>query len=595
MEQDQEVLRHSAAHVLAAALARLYKGIQLDIGPATDTGFYYDVDMPRKLTPEDFPEIEAEMARIVAADLPFERIEVTRAQAAEMLKAAGQTRFKLERLADIPEGETITLFKCGDFLDLCRGPHVRSTGSVKAFKLMTVAGSYYRGTEKNPMLQRLSGIARESSEALAAFLHQLEEAQKRDHRKLGKELDLFSVQDDVGPGLIHWHPKGARIRSIIEDFWKQEHFKGGYDLLYTPHIGQANLWETSGHLGFYKANMYSPMVIDETAYYVKPMNCPFQIQIYKSRKRSYRDLPLRWAELGTVYRYEDSGALHGLLRVRGFTQDDAHIFCTPEQIESEIARTVRFALNMWKAFGFSAITAYLSTQPAKAVGETARWDQATESLKKALESEGLAYKVDAGGGAFYGPKIDLKVKDAIGREWQMSTIQFDFNMPERFQLVYTGSDGQEHRPYMVHRALLGSLERFFGVLIEHYAGAFPLWLAPEQVRVLPLTDKQIPAAEALAETLRQAGFRVSVNGGSDKLGAKIREAQVDKVPYMAVLGGREVEQNKVAVRSRSKGDLGAMEVEAFLAKLSEEQARRGAGTETECQEGQPEGAPKQRR
>ncbi len=577
MEQDQEVLRHSAAHVLAAALTRLFNGIQLDIGPATDTGFYYDVDMPRKLTPEDFPEIEAEMARIVAADLPFERSEVTRAQAEEMLRAAGQTRFKLERLADIPVSEVITLYKCGDFIDLCRGPHLKSTGGVKAFKLMSVAGSYFRGTEKNPMLQRLSGIARESSEALAAYFHQLEEAQKRDHRKLGKELDLFSVQDDVGPGLIHWHPKGARIRSIIEDFWKQEHFKGGYDLLYTPHIGQANLWETSGHLGFYKSNMYSPMIIDETAYYVKPMNCPFQIQIYKSRKRSYRDLPLRWAELGTVYRYEDSGALHGLLRVRGFTQDDAHIFCTPEQIESEIARTVRFALDMWKAFGFSAITAYLSTQPAKAVGETARWDQATESLKKALEAEGLSYKVDAGGGAFYGPKIDLKVKDAIGREWQMSTIQFDFNMPERFQLVYTGSDGQEHRPYMVHRALLGSLERFFGVLIEHYAGAFPLWLAPEQVRVLPLTDKQIPAAEALAGRLREAGFRVTVNGGSDKLGAKIREAQVEKIPYMAVLGGREVEQNKVAVRSRSKGDLGAMEVEAFLAKLSDEQARRGIG------------------
>jgi threonyl-tRNA synthetase len=565
--------------VLAAALARLFKGIQLDIGPATDTGFYYDVDMPRKLTPEDFPAIEAEMARIVAADLPFERLEVSRAQAAEMLTAAGQTRFKLERLADIPEGETITLFKCGEFIDLCRGPHLASTGSVKAFKLMSVAGSYYRGTEKNPMLQRLSGIARESSDALAAFLHQLEEAQKRDHRKLGRDLDLYSIQDDVGPGLIHWHPKGARIRAIIEEFWRQEHFKGGYDLLYTPHIGQAGLWQTSGHLDFYKAGMYSPMIIDETAYYVKPMNCPFQIQIYKSRKRSYRDLPLRWAELGTVYRYEDSGALHGLLRVRGFTQDDAHIFCTPEQIEGEVARAVRFALDMWKAFGFASITAYLSTQPAKAVGEKARWDQATESLEKALKSEGLDYKVDAGGGAFYGPKIDLKVKDAIGREWQMSTIQFDFNLPDRFNLVYTGSDGQEHRPYMVHRALLGSLERFFGVLIEHYAGAFPLWLAPEQVRVLPLTDKQIPAAEALAGRLREAGYRVTVNAGSDKLGAKIREAQVDKIPYMAVLGGREVEQNRVAVRCRTKGDMGAMEVEAFIAKLGDELSRRGAGTE----------------
>ncbi len=575
LEQEQEVLRHSAAHVLAAALCRLYKGIQLDIGPATDTGFYYDIDMPRKLTPEDFPEIEAEMARLVAANLPFERLEVSRAQAADLLKAAGQTRFKLERLADIPEGEVITLFRCGDFLDLCRGPHVAGTGAVKAFKLMMVAGSYFRGTEKNPMLQRISGVVRESSEALAEYLHQLEEAQKRDHRKLGKELDLFSVQDDVGPGLIHWHPKGARIRAIIEEFWRQEHFKGGYDLLYSPHIGQAGLWQTSGHLDFYKQGMYASMLVDETAYYVKPMNCPFHIQIFKSRKRSYRDLPLRWAELGTVYRYEDSGALHGLLRVRGFTQDDAHIFCTPEQVEAEVARAVRFALAMWKAFGFTQITAYLSTRPAKAVGEAARWDQATLSLENALKAEGLAYKVDVGGGAFYGPKIDLKVRDAIGREWQMTTVQFDFNLPERFDLVYTGSDGLDHRPYMVHRALLGSLERFFGVLIEHYAGAFPLWLAPEQVRVLPLTDKQAEAAQTLADTLRQAGFRVSVDAGSGKLGAKIREAQVDKIPYMAVLGGREVEQNRVAVRSRSLGDLGAMELEAFLAKLRDEEARRG--------------------
>ncbi len=576
MEQDQELLRHSAAHVLAAALCRLYKDIQLDIGPATDTGFYYDVDMAHKLTPEDFPAIEAEMAKIAAADLPFERLEVSRAEAETMLKAAGQTRFKLLRLADIPEGEAITLYRCGDFIDLCRGPHVAATGAVKAFKLMSVAGSYFHGSEKNPMLQRVSGVARESKEALADYLHQLEEAQKRDHRKLGRDLDLFSVQDDVGPGLIHWHPKGARVRAVIEEFWRQAHFKGGYDLLYTPHIGRAGLWQTSGHLGFYKQSMYAPMSIDETDYYVKPMNCPFHIEVYKSRKRSYRDLPLRWAELGTVYRYEDSGALHGLLRVRGFTQDDAHIFCTPEQIESEIARTVRFALKIWKAFGFESITAYLSTKPEKAVGETTRWDQATRSLENALKAEGLPFKVDAGGGAFYGPKIDLKVRDAIGREWQMTTIQFDFNMSERFELVYTGSDGLEHRPYMVHRALLGSLERFFGVLVEHYAGAFPLWLAPEQVRVLPLTDKQIEAADALAAQLTEAGFRAGVDRSSNKLGAKIREAQVDKIPYMAVLGGREVEQHRVAVRCRSKGDLGAMETEAFLAKLRDEAARRGA-------------------
>ncbi len=568
---DLALLRHSTAHVMAAAVCRLYKDVQLDIGPSTEGGFYYDFDLPARLTPEDFPAIEREMAKLVAEDLPFERLEVGRDEARALL---GGQRYKLERLADIPADQAISFYRCGDFIDLCRGPHVERTGQIKAFKLLSVAGSYYRGLETNPMLQRVYGIVAETQAEIDEQLTRLEEAQKRDHRKLGKELDLFSVHDEVGPGLIHWHPKGARVRAIIEEFWRQEHFKAGYDLLYSPHIGKAGLWETSGHLGFYSENMYAPMQIDEVSYYVKPMNCPFHIQVYKSHKRSYRDLPLRWAELGTVYRYEKAGVLHGLLRVRGFTQDDAHIFCTPEQIEGEIQRTVEFALEMWRAFGFTEIRAYLATKPAKAVGEAARWEQATRSLEQALRTVNIPFETDEGGGAFYGPKIDLKIKDAIGREWQMSTIQFDFNEPERFQLAYHGVDGKEHQPYMVHRALLGSIERFFGVLIEHYAGAFPLWLAPEQARVLPISDKQMDAAVALAATLQAAGYRVKVDRSADKIGAKIRDAQVAKIPYMFILGGREVEQGTVSVRSRTAGDLGSMSVEAATCRLGEDIAAR---------------------
>jgi len=561
---------------MAAAICRLYENVQLDIGPAIDSGFYYDFDLSNRLTPEDFPKIEAEMARIVAENVPFERLEMDRLQAESALKAKGQ-RYKLERLNDIPVGEAISFYRCGDFMDLCRGPHLARTGEIKAFKLLSVAGSYFRGIETNPMLQRVYGMVALSQADLDAQILLQEEALKRDHRKLGKELDLFSIQEDVGPGLVHWHPKGARVRSIIEDYWRQEHFKGGYELLYTPHIGRAGLWETSGHLGFYAENMYAPMKVDDVSYYAKPMNCPFHIQIYRSHKRSYRDLPLRWAEMGTVYRYEKTGVLHGLLRVRGFTQDDAHIFCTPDQIVDEIKRTVEFALRIWRSFGFTEITAYLATKPAKAVGEPARWEQATESLKQALEAEKIPYVVDDGGGAFYGPKIDLKVKDAIGREWQMSTIQFDFNLPERFELAYHGDDGKEHRPYMVHRALLGSLERFFGVLIEHYAGAFPLWLAPEQIRVLPISDKVLGAAETLAGTLGQELFRVSVDRSSDKLGAKIRNAQVDKVPYMLILGAREAEAGLVSVRNRSVGDLGTMKVEELVGMLREEVVSKAVG------------------
>ena len=564
-----ETMRHSAAHVMAAAVRRLWPDALFDIGPDTEDGFYYDFDLKHRLTVEDFPAIEAEMAKIVAENAPFVREEKSREEVLALMKARGQT-YKLERLADIPEGETISLYHCGDFTDLCRGPHVAGTGAIKAFKLQSVAGAYFRGDEKNQMMQRLYGTAFLSQADLAAHLKMLEEAKLRDHRTLGRDLDLFSIQESVGPGLVHWHPKGARIRSIIEEFWRREHYRAGYEMLYTPHIGRVNLWETSGHLGFYSENMYAPMEVDEQRYYIKPMNCPFHIQIYKTHKRSYRELPLRWAELGTVYRYERAGVLHGLMRVRGFTQDDAHIYCTEEQVESEVREAVRFAIAMWRAFGFENITAYLATRPEKAVGEPARWELAQRSLEAALKAEGIAYELDEGGGAFYGPKIDLKTRDAIGREWQMSTVQFDFNLPERFDMVYTGADGKEHRPYMVHRALLGSLERFFGILIEQYAGAFPLWLAPVQVSLIPVTDKQIAGAQAIAAQLKEKDFRVQVDDRPEKMGAKIRDAQLQKIPYMLVLGGRELENGTVSVRSRVAGDLGAMALEAFVAKMDAE-------------------------
>ena len=563
-----EVMRHSAAHVMAAAVCRLFPNVKLDIGPSTEDGFYYDFDLEHRLAPEDFPKIEAEMKSIIKAGLPFERLEVTREEAAKAF--AGQT-YKLERLADIPAGEAISLYKCSNFVDLCRGPHLAKTSDVGAVKIMSIAGSYYRGDEKNPMLQRLYGMADVSQEALDATLARIEEAKKRDHRKLGKELELFSISEDVGPGLAHWHPKGARIRVAIEDYWRKEHYRSGYEMVFTPHVGRAHLWETSGHLSFYREGMFPCMNVQEgegshtstEQYYVKPMNCPFHIQIYKTRKYSYRDLPLRWAELGTVYRYEKEGVRHGLLRVRGFTQDDAHIFCTPEQIEGEVRLTVNFALRILRRFGFNDITAFLSTRPEKAVGLPERWDQATASLRSALEAEGIAYQVDEGGGAFYGPKIDLKIKDALGRPWQLGTIQFDFNLPERFDMTYVGEDGKEHQPYMVHRALLGSLERFFGILIEHYAGAFPVWLAPEQVRILPITSGQVEHANALAAKLREKDVRVGVDADNEKLGAKIRRAQLEKVPFMLVIGGRDVEAGVVSVRSRETGDKGAMTMETF--------------------------------
>jgi threonyl-tRNA synthetase len=570
---DLDRLRHSAAHVMAAAVCRVFDNVQLDIGPPTDDGFYYDFDLEDRITPDDFERIEAEMQQIIDEDHPFECITVSRDEAGEILK--GQT-YKLERLAEIHEDEDITFYSCGEFQDLCRGPHLDSTGQIKAFKLMNVAGSYFHGIETNPMLQRLYGTAFGNPKQLRLFLKQVEEAKKRDHRRLAKDLDLFSISENVGPGLVHWHPKGARVRSIIEDFWKKEHFRNGYDIVYTPHVGKANLWETSGHLDFYREGMYAAMDIDGQEYFIKPMNCPFHVEIYKSSLRSYRELPLRWAELGTVYRYEKAGTLHGLFRVRGFTQDDAHIFCTIDQIEDEVKEVIRFCNFIWKTFGFTDVKAYLSTRPEKAVGEESRWEQATKSLEAAIEAEGLPYETDEGGGAFYGPKIDLKVKDAIGREWQTSTIQFDFNLPERFDLKYIGTDGEAHRPYMVHRALFGSLERFFGILTEHYAGGFPVWLAPEQVRVLPLTDEQSAYADEVLDQLRQHDIRATIDKKQGKLNGKVKNAQLDKVPYMLIIGGKEQENSQVAVRHRLAGMKGACRLEDFIASLKEEEREKKA-------------------
>jgi len=568
---DLKMLRHSTAHVMAAAVCRLFGNVQLDIGPSTDDGFYYDFDLEDRITPEDFERIEAEMQKIVEEDLPFDSITVSRDEAKELLK---DQKYKLERLADVPESEAITFYSCGEFMDLCRGPHVESTGKLRAFKIMNVAGSYYRGHETNPMLQRLYGTAFTNPKQLRLYLKQIEEAKKRDHRRLAKDLDLFSISENVGPGLVHWHPKGARIRSTIEDFWKKEHFKNGYDIVYTPHVGKANLWETSGHLDFYREGMYAAMDIDGMEYFIKPMNCPFHVEIYKTGLRSYRELPLRWAELGTVYRYEKAGTLHGLFRVRGFTQDDAHIFCTVDQIEDEVKEVIRFCNFIWKTFGFTEVKAYLSTRPEKAVGEPERWGQATKSLEAAIQAEGLPYEVDEGGGAFYGPKIDLKVKDAIGREWQTSTIQFDFNLPERFDLKYIGADGEAHRPYMVHRALFGSLERFFGILTEHYAGGFPVWLAPEQVRVLPLSDDQLGYADEVLAALRNAEIRATVDIRQGKLNGKVKNAQLDKVPYMLIIGGKEQENKQVAVRHRLKGMKGECGLEEFIAQLKQEELEK---------------------
>jgi threonyl-tRNA synthetase len=596
------LLRHSTAHLMAAAVQALFPEAKFAIGPAIDEGFYYDMALPRALTPEDLPAIEAKMRELAAAKLPFERCEIPLEEALAWARDANQ-EFKVEILEAIrdtgssrapsaeqqapsAEGDglgelaseatpgpgTVSLYHTGQFVDLCRGPHVSDTSSLTAFRLTHLAGAYWRGDERRPMLQRIYGTAFATQEALDAHLRLLEEARRRDHRRLGSELDLFSVADEVGGGLVLWHPKGGIIRKLIEDFWRDEHLKNGYDLVYSPHVGRAKLWQTSGHLDFYQEMMYPRMEREGNEYFVKPMNCPFHVMIYQSRVRSYRELPLRFAELGTVYRFERAGVLHGLLRVRGFTQDDAHIFCTPDQMGEEIARAVRFSLFFLRTFGFTDYELYLATRPEKYVGDLAAWDAATEALKRAAEAAGQRYVLDPGGGAFYGPKIDIKVKDALGRPWQCTTVQFDFNMSERFGITYVGDDNRQHRPYMVHRALLGSMERFLGVLIEHYGGAFPTWLAPVQARILPVADRHHAYAQAVLGQMTSAGLRGEVDVRNEKIGFKIREAEVQKIPYILVVGDKEVAAETAAVRQRGGQDRGVMPLAELVRLLVAENA-----------------------
>ena len=570
-EQDltelRKRIRHSSAHVMADVVTKMFPDAKLGIGPPTEEGFYYDFMVEKPISDQDLARIEKQMRKTIQRNLPFEFHEYQRDDALTM---NSDEPLKLEIINEIPTEEPITTYKHGNFEDLCAGPHVESTGKIPAFKLLNVAGAYWRGDENQPMLQRIYGTAFESKEALETHLNNLEEAKKRDHRLLGRDLDLFSIHEETGPGLIIWHPKGSRIRGIVEDFWRDEHRKRGYDLIYTPHIGRSTLWETSGHLGFYKENMYAAMEMDGQEYYLKPMNCPFHIMYYQNDLRSYRDLPMRIGELGSVYRYERGGVVQGLLRVRGMTQDDAHIFCRPDQVEDEVNAVLDLTFFLLQSFGFSQYDVMLSTKPDKAVGEDTRWEFATESLRSTLVNRGIKYEIDEGGGAFYGPKIDIHIRDAIGRQWQITTVQFDFNLPERFGLKYIGADGQEHQPYMVHRALLGTMERFMGVLIEHYAGAFPVWLAPIQAEVIPIAERHTSYAKEIETTLLNANIRSHTSDNNDRMNAKIRYAQLQKIPYMLVIGDREQDSDTVSVRLRSGEDLGALAISDVIERISNE-------------------------
>ncbi|MBU0480283.1 MAG: threonine--tRNA ligase [Proteobacteria bacterium] len=570
-DEGVEIIRHSCAHLMAHAVIDLFgQDIKVAIGPSTDDGFYYDFDRDEPFVPEDLEKIEIRMQQLTGSAQPFIRRELSVDEAKKLFAGQGQ-KYKVEILDGI-EDDTVSTYQVGDFLDLCRGPHVPHCGLLQAYKLTRLAGAYWRGDEKNRMLQRIYGAAFYNDKDLKQYLLQLEEAKKRDHRKLGRELELFTIQDQVGPGLILWQPKGALARKLIEDQWKEEHYRHDYELLYTPHIARRDMWNTSGHLDFYGENMYSSIDIDEVSYQLKPMNCPFHIAIYNTRKRSYREFPIRWCELGTVYRYEKTGALHGLMRVRGFTQDDAHIFCRPDQLEEEIFNILDLNLKILKMFGFDHYDIYLSTRPEKYVGSDENWAQATEALKLALEKKGLAYALDPGEGVFYGPKIDIKIKDVLGRSWQCSTIQVDFNLPERFAISYTGEDGQAHQPIMIHRALMGSLERFFGVLIEHYAGAFPVWLSPVQARIMNITDAQAEYSAAVYSELRKLGIRVEKDLRNEKLNYKIREAQLQKVPYMLVIGDKEVESSRITIRLRDGKNLPPMTVAEFAEMVRTQEA-----------------------
>ena len=575
-----EIYRHSAAHLLAAAVTELYPDAQCGIGPPTDDGFFYDFLVKQPFTPDDLAAIEKRMAHIVKQNRPIEKKLLPKAKALAFFKEKGQT-LKCQ-LIEEKAGDVVQCYTMGAFMDFCLGPHLPSTGKIKAFKIRENASqSYWKGREGNPEMQRIYGYAFFTKEELDQHLHHLEEAKRRDHRKLGRELDLFSIGDDTGPGLILWHPKGGFVRMQMENFWREEHVKGGYDIVYSPHVAKLDLWKTSGHTEYYKDGMFAPMDVENVQYQLKPMNCPFHIQIYKSRLRSYRELPFRYAELGTVYRFERSGVLHGLMRVRGFTQDDAHLFCRPDQLEDEIVRVLDFTTGMLKAFGFERYDTYLSTRPLKSTGTDEQWEQATSALKKALEKRGLAYEVDPGEGVFYGPKIDIKIKDSLDRAWQCSTIQVDFNNPNRFGLEYIGEDNAPHQPIMVHRALLGSLERFFGVLIEHHAGAFPLWLAPVQATVIPVTERHQEYAASVAASLRAQGVRVHVDDRNERLNYKIREAQLQKVPYMLVVGDKEVTGGTVSVRHRQVGDLGVTDAESLGARIAKLAAERATVEETQ--------------
>ncbi len=554
-----EKLRHSASHVMAEAVHSLFPSVKFGIGPVIEDGFYYDFDLPRSLTPEDLPVIEAKMAEIIAQDLPFTHEEVEKEEARRIF---AYQPYKLELIDEIPD-ERMTIYRQGSFIDLCKGPHLSSTGEIVAFKLLSIAGAYWRGDERRPMLQRIYGVAFDTQKELNQHLERLVEAAKRDHRRLGRELDLFSFHEEAGPGLVHWHPKGATVRRIIEDFWVEEHLKRGYEIVYSPHIAKLDIWKKSGHWELYQEHLYSPMDVEGQQYLIKPMNCPAHILMYKTKLRSYRELPIRWAELGTVYRYERSGVLHGLTRVRGFTQDDAHIFCRPDQLEDEVVGVIEFALFMMRTFGFKEYEVLLSTRPEKYAGTVEIWEEATETLDRALKRLALPYEVDPGEGVFYGPKIDIRLRDALGRAWQGPTTQVDFNLPQRFDVTYVGMDGLAHPVVMVHRTVLGSMERFLGCLIEHYAGAFPVWMAPVQAVVIPIADRHVDYALKVEAELKAGGMRAEADVRPERMNLKIREAQLQKTPYMLIVGDKEVESATVSVRLRSGEDLRGQTIAAF--------------------------------
>jgi threonyl-tRNA synthetase len=567
--EGREVYRHSSTHIMAQAVKELFPSAQLTIGPALEDSFYYDFAFERPFTPEDLQKIEERAADIIARNLPITRREFSKQDAIEFFKARGE-HYKVELIQGFPDGEPITAYTQGDFVDLCRGPHLPTTGFIGAIKLLTTAGAYWRGDERNPMLQRIYGTSFPTRAEVDAYLARLEEIKRRDHRKVGKELDLISIQDEIGPGLVLWHPKGAAVRLLIENFWREQHIQDGYQLVYSPHTARLDLWKTSGHLDYYRENMFPSMKLEGSEYQLKPMNCPYHIMIYQSHLRSYRDLPIRYGELGTVYRYERTGVLHGLMRVRGFTQDDAHLFCRPDQMEQEVSRVLDFTFFVLQTFGFHQFEVFLSTRPKESVGGDEHWTLATSALEAALKSRNISFHLDPGGGAFYGPKIDIKIKDALGRSWQCSTVQVDFNNPERFELSYIGEDGKAHRPIMIHRALMGSIERFFGILIEHYGGAFPTWLAPVQAVVLNITDHQQDYVAGVVAQLKAAGFRAEPDLRNEKIGFKIREAEKAKVPFMLVAGNREMQDGTLSVRGRSGSNLGTKTVAEVLDLLQAE-------------------------